>query len=64
MYSATLHYTGVPYQQHPGAAKAGIDALTKLWAVELGPHDVRVNGIASGPIMVLGSLDILIHTPR
>ncbi|KAI7881764.1 NAD(P)-binding protein, partial [Lichtheimia hyalospora FSU 10163] len=48
--SATLHYNGMIFQQHAGAAKAAIDALTKHWAVELGPHGIRVNGIAPGPI--------------
>ncbi|KAI8149634.1 hypothetical protein BJV82DRAFT_588695 [Fennellomyces sp. T-0311] len=48
--SMTLHYRGIPLQAHAGAAKAGIDALTKHWAVELGPFGVRVNGIAPGPV--------------
>jgi peroxisomal 2,4-dienoyl-CoA reductase len=33
---------------HSGAAKAGVDALTRHLAVELGPYGVRVNGIAPG----------------
>ncbi|QLG74234.1 hypothetical protein HG535_0G01180 [Zygotorulaspora mrakii] len=48
--SATLHYYGVPYQSHVGAAKAGIDALSNALAVELGPMGVRSNCIAPGPI--------------
>jgi peroxisomal 2,4-dienoyl-CoA reductase len=31
-------------------AKAAVDALTKHLAVELGPKNIRVNGIAPGPI--------------
>jgi len=48
--SATLHYTGVPFQVHAGAAKAAIDAMTRHLAVEWGPLGVRVNAIAPGPI--------------
>jgi 2,4-dienoyl-CoA reductase [(3E)-enoyl-CoA-producing], peroxisomal len=48
--SATLPYLGVMGQSHAAAAKAGIDSLTRTLAVEWGPHGIRVNGIAPGPI--------------
>lgn len=48
--TATLHYVGTPLQLHPMAAKAGIDAMIKNLAVEWGPLNIRVNGIAPGPI--------------
>ncbi|CEM29753.1 unnamed protein product [Vitrella brassicaformis CCMP3155] len=48
--SATLHYSGTLLQAHAGAAKAAIDALTKHMAVEWGPYNIRVCGIAPGPI--------------
>lgn len=48
--SATLHYLATPMQIHVSAAKAGVDAITRNLAVELGPHGIRVNGIAPGPI--------------
>ncbi|CAI4724717.1 AEL_collapsed_G0046310.mRNA.1.CDS.1 [Saccharomyces cerevisiae] len=48
--SATFHYYGVPFQGHVGAAKAGIDALAKNLAVELGPLGIRSNCIAPGAI--------------
>ncbi|KAI0056883.1 NAD(P)-binding protein [Artomyces pyxidatus] len=48
--SATLHYRGTPYQAHVSAAKAAVDALSAVLAVEEGPHGVRSNVIAPGPI--------------
>ncbi|XP_047325594.1 peroxisomal 2,4-dienoyl-CoA reductase [(3E)-enoyl-CoA-producing]-like [Impatiens glandulifera] len=49
--SATLHYTASWYQIHVSAAKAAIDAMTRNLALEWGTdYDIRVNGIAPGPI--------------
>ena len=48
--SASLHWNGTALQAHSAAAKAGIDALTKVLACEWGPHGVRVVGIVPGPI--------------
>ncbi|KAH9846171.1 2,4-dienoyl-CoA reductase [Lenzites betulinus] len=48
--SATLHYRGTPYQVHVSAAKAAVDATSAVLAVEEGPHGVRSNVIAPGPI--------------
>lgn len=49
--SATLHYTASWYQIHVAAAKAAVDATTRNLALEWGTdYDIRVNGIAPGPI--------------
>jgi len=48
--SMTLHWTGHPLQTHAGAAKSGIDAMTRHLALEWGLNNVRVNAIAIGPI--------------
>jgi len=48
--SVTLHYRGLPYQAHVSSAKAGVDALSRVIAVEEGPWGVRSNVIAPGPI--------------
>jgi 2,4-dienoyl-CoA reductase [(3E)-enoyl-CoA-producing], peroxisomal len=47
--SATLHYLGTLGQAHVSAAKAGIDALTRVLAAEWGAYGIRVNGVAPGP---------------
>jgi len=62
--SATLHYNGTPFQAHVSAAKAGVDALSAVLAVEEGPHGVRSNVIAPGPIGGTEGMDRLsIKTP-
>ncbi|MQL73929.1 hypothetical protein Taro_006281 [Colocasia esculenta] len=49
--SATLHYTAAWYQIHVSAAKAAVDATTRGLALEWGSdYNIRVNGIAPGPI--------------
>jgi peroxisomal 2,4-dienoyl-CoA reductase len=42
--------SGHPYQGPASAAKAGLDALSRVIAVEEGPKGVRSNVIAPGPI--------------
>ncbi|MDO4593352.1 MAG: SDR family oxidoreductase, partial [Comamonadaceae bacterium] len=38
------------YQVHACAAKAGVDMMTRVLALEWGPDGIRVNAIAPGPI--------------
>ncbi len=48
--SANHGHQPYPMQAHVCAAKAGVDLLTQTLAMEWGPHGIRVNGIAPGPI--------------
>ena len=42
--------TGASCEVHYSVSKAGVDALTKALAKELGPSNIRVNSIAPGII--------------
>ena len=46
---------GFPGMAHTGAARAGVDNLTKTLAVEWAPYDVAVNAIAPGTIRSSGT---------
>jgi NAD(P)-dependent dehydrogenase (short-subunit alcohol dehydrogenase family) len=48
--TAPFEMKGAAWQSHVAAAKAGVDSLTRTCAVEWGPHGIRVNAIAPGPI--------------
>lgn len=45
---------GFPGMAHTGAARAGVDNLTKTLAVEWAPHHTRINAIAPGVIKSTG----------
>lgn len=50
---------GNPGQSNYAAAKAGLDADTRTWALELAPYGIRVGGIAPGVVdtPILGEMD-------
>jgi peroxisomal 2,4-dienoyl-CoA reductase len=54
---------GKAYQVHVSAAKAAVDATSAVLAVEEGPHGVRSNVIAPGPIAGTEGMDRLSRTP-
>jgi 3-oxoacyl-[acyl-carrier protein] reductase len=47
---SSLARSGNPGQSNYAAAKAGLDACTRTWALELGPVGIRVAGVAPGVI--------------
>jgi len=48
--SATLQCPATHWQAHASAAKAAVDSLTRSLALEWGEYNIRVVGIAPGPI--------------
>jgi NAD(P)-dependent dehydrogenase (short-subunit alcohol dehydrogenase family) len=47
---ANYAWTGSPGTIHSASAKAGVQAMTQTLAVEWGPHQIRVNAVAPGPV--------------
>lgn len=62
--SATHGFRPYAYQAHVCAAKAGVDMLCRVLAVEWGPAGVRVNGIAPGPVDDTEGMRRLAPTPE
>ena len=48
--TAPQSFIPMRYQAHAGAAKAGVDQLTRILALEWGREGIRINSISPGPI--------------
>jgi len=48
--SAAQAFVATPWQAHVCAAKAGVDMLTRVLALEWGAEGIRINSIVPGPI--------------
>ncbi len=57
--SAQQAWQAVAFQVHACAAKAGVDQLTRVLAVEWGPEGIRVNAISPGATAGTGGMDRL-----
>lgn len=57
--SSTASTLARPGVAHYGASKAGLNQLTRVLAVELAPHDIRVNAILPGVIGTERVLDAM-----
>ncbi|MDE2149835.1 MAG: SDR family oxidoreductase [Gammaproteobacteria bacterium] len=62
--SAPQAYIPMPLQMHVCAAKAGVDMITRVAAMEWGRAGVRVNSIVPGPIDDTEGMKRLAPTPQ
>ena len=62
--SAPQASIATPLQAHVCAAKAGVDMLTRVLAMEWGPEGIRVNSIVPGPIDGTEGMARLTPTPE
>jgi NAD(P)-dependent dehydrogenase (short-subunit alcohol dehydrogenase family) len=53
-----------PFQAHVCAAKAGVDMLTRVLAIEWGADGIRVNSVVPGPIADTEGMTRLAPTPE
>jgi NAD(P)-dependent dehydrogenase (short-subunit alcohol dehydrogenase family) len=62
--SAPQAFLPMAWQSHVCAAKAGVDMLTRVLAIEWGRDGVRVNGVVPGPIEGTEGMHRLAPTPQ
>ena len=62
--SAPQAFQPMELQMHVCAAKAGVDMVTRVGALEWGPAGVRVNSIVPGPIANTEGMKRLAPTPQ